>query len=179
MPLRFVAGKLKTASDKVRYSRYKKIVKFIQSAMPAQVCESNIASSFQRGWTSLDLYLRLHHSINIDADAAPSSLYETVCRLGEAFKPPVLSQLVAAHTGPPRPLEQVLRDHLQVLSAAEASAGASAARQNVLVNQLASAVQAPPKRGLRLNLRLRLYLRRHSHLCTSVAVESCFPQSQT
>ena len=147
MPLRFVAGKLPSASDKVRYSRYKKVVKFIQSAMPAEVCESNIASSFKRGWASLEVYLRLHHSLNIDADAAPSSLYGTVCRLGEAFKPPAISQLLAAHTGPPRPLDEVLREHLQVLGAAEGNAAASAARQTVLVSQLASALRSPPKRG--------------------------------
>ena len=39
MPLRHVAGKLKCASDKVRYTRYKKVVKFIQSGLPADVCE--------------------------------------------------------------------------------------------------------------------------------------------
>ena len=147
MPLRFVAGKLKTASEKVRYSRYKSIVKLVQSAMPADVCESNIANAFKRGWTSLEMYLRLQHNINIDADAAPSTLYETVCRLGEAFKPPVLSQLVAAHNGNPRPLEEVLREHLHVLAAAETSAGASAGRQNVLVAQLTSALQPQTKRG--------------------------------
>ena len=147
MPLRFVGGKLKAASDKVRYSRYKKIVKCIQSGMPAEVCENNIASSFKRGWTSLELYLRLNHSIAIDADAAPSSLYAAICKLGEAFRPPALSQLLAAHTGPPRPLQEVLQEHLQVLSAAEARDGAFAARQNVLVHQLACAVQQPRKRG--------------------------------
>ena len=147
MPLRYVAGKLKCASDKVRYTRYKKVVKFIQSVLPADVCESNVASAFKRGWVSLEMYLRLQHQLNIDADAAPSSLYETVMKLGDAFKPPHIATLHAAHTGTPRSLPDLLQEHLNVLAAAEACAGASAARQTVLVAQLTSALQRPPKRG--------------------------------
>lgn len=147
MPLRFIGRKLKHASEKVRYSRYKRIVKILQSGMPAELCEANVAASFKKGWTSLEMYLRLHHSISIDADAAPSSLYDTLCRLGATFHPPAFSTLLASHTGPPRPLDEVLREHLHVLNAAEACAGASAARQTVLVSQLHSALRPPTKRG--------------------------------
>ena len=119
----------------------------IQSGLPADVCESNVASAFKRGWVSLELYLRLQHQVNIDADAAPSSLYETVMKLGDAFKPPLIATLHAAHTGTPRSLPDLLQEHLNVLAAAEACAGASAARQTVLVAQLTSALQRPPKRG--------------------------------
>ena len=148
MPLRFVGGKLNSASDKVRYSRYKRVMKMLQSSMPADVCETNITAAFKRGWTSLEMYLRLNHSINIDADAAPSTLYETVCGLGATFHPPVFSSIAASHTGPPRSLDEVLQEHLQVLKAAEACAGAAAAaRQTVMVSELQSALQPPPKRG--------------------------------
>jgi hypothetical protein len=148
MPLKFVAGKLKCAAVKVRYTRYKKVVKFIQSGLTADVCENNIALAFTRGWASLELHLRLQHQVSIDADAAPSSLYETVMKLGDAFKPPLLTTLHAAHSGAPRPMSEVLQDHLNVLAGAEACAGASAARQSVLVSQLQSALQ-PHKRRKR------------------------------
>jgi hypothetical protein len=146
VPLRFVAGKLKCASEKVRYTRYKKVVKYIQSGLTADVCESNVAFAFKRGWASLELYLRLEHRASIDADAAPSSLYETIMKLGDAFKPPLLTMLHAAHSGAPRPMNEVLQDHLNVLAGAEACAGASAARQSVLVSQLQSALQPHKKR---------------------------------
>ena len=147
MPLRYVAGKLKCASDKVRYTRYKKVVKFIQSGLTADMCESNVALAFKRGWVSLEQYLRLRHQACIDADAAPSSLYETVMKLGDAFEPPLITTLHAAHTGAPRPLHEVLQEHMNVLAAAEACSAASSARQEVMVSQLQSALQPPPKRG--------------------------------
>ena len=112
-----------------------------------EVCEEQPDISFRRGWTSLEVYLRLHHRVNIDADAAPSSTYDAVTKLGDAFKPPQVSALHAAHRGAPRPLSEVLQEHLNVLAAAEACAGASAGRQTVLLSQLRSALQPPPKRG--------------------------------
>ena len=146
MPLRYVAGKLKCAADKVRYTRYKKVVRFIQSGLTADVCESNVALAFKRGWSSLELYLRLQHQASIDADAAPSSLYETITKLGDAFKPPLIATLHTSAAAP-RPLPELLQEHLNVLAAAEACAGASAGRQTVLLSQLQSALQPPPKRG--------------------------------
>lgn len=147
MPLRHVAGKLKCASDKVRYTRYKKVVKFIQSGLTADMCESNVALAFKRGWTSLELYLRLHHGFNADADTAPSTLYDCIVRLGSAFNPPVISTLFPSHTGPPRPLSEVMLEHMNVLAAAEACSAASAARQTTLVAQLQTALRPPTKRG--------------------------------
>jgi hypothetical protein len=141
MPLRFVGGKLNSASEKVRYSRYKRVMKMLQSAMPADVCETNTTAAFKRGWTSLEMYLRLNHSINIDADAAPSTLCETVCRLGETFQPPVFSTIVASHTGPPRSLDEVLQEHLQVLGAAEAGAAVCASARAAAA--AAAAARAP------------------------------------
>ena len=55
--------------------------------------ESNVALAFKRGWASLELYLRLQHQASIDADAAPSSMYETITKLGDAFKPPLIATL--------------------------------------------------------------------------------------
>ena len=147
MPLRYVAGKLKCAADKVRYTRYKKVVKFIQSGLTADMCESNDALAFKRGWVSLELYLRHRHQACIDTDAAPSSLYETVMKLGDAFEPPLITTLHAAHTSAPRALHEVLHEHMNVLAAAEACSAVSAARQTVMVSQLKSALQPPPKRG--------------------------------
>jgi hypothetical protein len=146
MPLRFVAGKLKCASEKVRYTRYKKVMKFIQSGLTADVCESNSALAFKRGWASLELYLRLQHQVSIDADAAPCGLYETITKLSDAFRSPLLTTLHAAHTGAPRPMSELLQEHLTVLAAAEVYSVASAARQNVIVSQLESALQPPSKR---------------------------------
>ena len=44
-------------------------------------------------------------------------------------------------------LHEVLQEHMNVLAAAEACSAASAARQTVMVSQLQSALQPPPKRG--------------------------------
>jgi hypothetical protein len=66
-------------------------MRWIQSDLPIEVCDEHPELSFRRGWTSLDLYLRLHHRVNIDADAAPSSLYDAVTKLGNAFKPPLVT----------------------------------------------------------------------------------------
>ena len=147
LPLRFLSGKLTVAAEKVRYTRYKKCMRWIQSDLPIELCEEHPEISFRRGWTSLEVYLRLHHGVNIDADAAPSSLYDAVTKLGDAFKPPQVSALHAAHRGAPRPLDEVLKEHLEVLKAAESGAPVFAARQAVLVNQFARALQRPPKRG--------------------------------
>jgi hypothetical protein len=147
LPLRFLSGKLTVAAENVRYTRYKKCMRWIQSDLPIEVCEENPEISFRRGWTSLEVYLRLHHGVNIDADAAPSSLYDAVTKLGDAFKPPRISALHAAHRGAPRPLDEVLKEHFDVLKAAESGAPVFAARQAVLVNQFARALQRPPKRG--------------------------------
>ena len=146
LPLRFLKGKLKTASDKVRYTRYKKCMCWIQSEIPQDACEQDPMLAFKKGWTSLELYFRLHHSINADPDTAPSTLYDSIVRLGSAFKPPVISTLFQSHTGPPRSLDEVLQEHLEMLNSAEACAGASAARQQVLVAQLYSALR-PAKRA--------------------------------
>jgi hypothetical protein len=148
LPLRFLAGKLTVAAEMVRYTRYKKCIRWIQSDLPIEICEQHPELSFKRGWTSLEVYLRLQHGVSIDADAAPSTLYNTVTRLGDAFKPPLLATLHATHSGAPRPMSEVLQDHLNVLAGAEACAGASAARQSVLVSQLQSALQ-PHKRRKR------------------------------
>ena len=147
LPLRFLSGKLTVAAEKVRYTRYKKCMRWIQSDLPVEVCEEHPDISFRRGWTSLEVYLRLHHRVSIDADAAPSSLYDVVTRLGDAFKPPSVSALHAAHRGAPRPLDEVLKEHLEVLKAAESGAPVFAARQAVLVDQFARAAQPLPKRG--------------------------------
>lgn len=148
LPLRFLSEKLTVAAEKVRYTRYKKCMRWIQSDLPIEVCEEHPELSFRRGWTSLEVYLRLHHHVNIDADAAPSSLYDAVTKLGDTFKPPLVTTLHAArHRGAPRPLNELLQEHLQVLQAAESGVGVFAARQAVLVEQFEGALRRPPKRG--------------------------------
>jgi hypothetical protein len=123
-------------------------MRWIQSDLPIEVCEEHPELSFRRGWTSLEVYLRLHHHVNIDADAAPSSLYDAVTKLGDTFKPPLVATLhAAAQRGAPRPLNEVLQEHLQVLKAAESGAGVFAARQAVLVQQFEGALKPAPKRG--------------------------------
>jgi hypothetical protein len=69
-------------------------MRWIQSDLPIEVCEEQPDISFRRGWTSLEVYLRLHHRVNIDADAAPSSLYDAVTKLGDTFKPPLVTTVM-------------------------------------------------------------------------------------
>lgn len=129
MPLRMMEGKFPKnsdyAADRTRYTRYKTVVKFIQSGLTANACVEQTALAFSRGWRSLATHLKIHHGIDCDPESAPSTLYGHLTSL-QAFTPPEVRSL-HTHVGhaSPRPLDEVLRDHMETLQNSEATGAAA------------------------------------------------------
>lgn len=134
MPLRMMEGKFPNtsdyAADRTRYTRYKAVIKFIQSGMPADCCIEQTTLAFGRGWRSLATYLEIHHQIRCEPDSAPSTLYGSVKALSSRFNPPVVRSVHAAGQ-PRRPLDEVLLEHLKGLEHAEQSGAAATVRQDI------------------------------------------------
>ena len=134
MPLRMMEGKFPKisdyAADRTRYTRYKTVVKFIQSGLPADACVEQTSLAFSRGWRALATHLKSHHGIDADPEAAPSTLYGHITAL-PAFTPPEVRSL-HTHVGhASRPLEEVLRDHMVTLQTAEATGAAAVIRRDL------------------------------------------------
>jgi hypothetical protein len=134
MPLRMMEGKFPNtpeyAGDRTRYTRYKTVIKFIQSEMPANCCIEQTTLAFGRGWRSLATYLDLHHQIRCDPDSAPSTLYGSVKALASRFNPPAVRSVHAAGQ-PARPLDEVLLEHLKNLEHSEQSGAAATIVQDI------------------------------------------------
>ena len=135
MPLRMMEGKFPSgpdyAADRTRYSRYKTIVKTIQSGIPADACIAQTPLAFSRGWRSLASYLKSRHGIDCDPESAPSTLYTHIVSL-PAFTPPVVRSVdVRFAAQSPRPLEEVLQEHMASLDTSEASGAAACIRREI------------------------------------------------
>jgi hypothetical protein len=132
MPLRMMEGKFPSgpnyAADRTRYSRYKTVVKTIQSGIPADACVAQTPLAFSRGWRSLASYLKSRHGIDCDPESAPSTLYTHVVAL-PAFAPPEVRSVHAQTLR--RPLEEVLQEHMANLDTSEASGAAACIRREI------------------------------------------------
>ena len=136
MPLRMMEGKFPSgpnhAADRTRYSRYKTVVKTIQSGLSADACVSQTPLAFSRGWRSLASYLKARYGIECDPEAAPSTLYTQVVAL-PAFAPPEIRSVDTrcAAQSPRRPLDEVLQEHMASLETSEASGAAAGIRRQI------------------------------------------------
>ena len=134
MPLRMMEGKFPSgpdyAADRTRYTRYKTVVKTIQSEMPADACVAQTSLAFSRGWRSLASYLKSHHGIDCDPESAPSTLYSHIVAL-PAFAPPVIRSVQTRFATSSRPLEEVLHEHMESLKGSEASGAAACIRKEL------------------------------------------------
>ena len=134
IPLRMMEGKFPNSSDyaadRTRYTRYKTVVKFIQSGLPADACVEQTSLAFSRGWRSLATHLKGHHGIDCDPESAPSTLYGHLTAL-PVFTPPEVRSL-HTHVGhASRPLDEVLRDHMATLQTSEATGAAAVIRRDL------------------------------------------------
>ena len=75
-------------SENVSFCRFKKVISLIQSNMSDAMCEVATERCFVTGWSKLSAYLMQNHGKILQDDAAPSTLYDYVNKLGDAFRPP-------------------------------------------------------------------------------------------